>query len=71
MSKSYFTDESGNEFCYALCYLDRGWDEEKYSNSIDELDEIAKNMVTSNSGKPLIIVSGNDEVVKEYTKKLK
>ncbi|MBM7598182.1 hypothetical protein JOC34_000539 [Virgibacillus halotolerans] len=64
-----FIDDTGSKFKYALAYLYYGWDEAEYSNDLDELDEIAKEMIADNSGKPLIIVNANDEIVREYTER--
>lgn len=64
-----FKDDSGNEYRYVLCYLFRGWDYDKFGNDLEELDKFAKDMIADNSGKPLIIVNGNDEVVREYAEK--
>lgn len=69
--KKYFTDDFGDKYRYVLCYLWYGDDYEKYANDIETLDKYAKEMLEKNSGKPLIIVNGNDEVVKEYTKRLR
>lgn len=72
MSKEqHFKDELGEEYRYALCYMHYGWDETKFGNDLDELDRFAKEMIKDNSGKPLIIVNGNDEIVIEYAKRLR
>lgn len=70
MSKyDYLEDEFGDRYDYALVYLHYGRDMEKFSDDIELLDSFAKDMLADNSGKPLIIVNGRDEVVREYTKK--
>lgn len=66
-----FEDDFGDKYRYALCYLFRGWNEEIFSNDLDYLDSVAKNMLESNSGKPLIIVNGDDKIVREYAKRLR
>lgn len=69
--EKYFKDDAGNEYRYALCYMYYGWDETKFGNDLDELDKFAIEMKIKNSGKPLIIVNGNDEIVREYAKRLR
>lgn len=66
-----FRDDIGDKYRYVLCYIQHGWDEAKYGNDLDELDRYAKEMKEENSGKPLIIVNGNDEIEREYAKKLR
>ena len=55
---------------YTLHYLYRGWDEELSSNNIDELISKARELITKNTGKPLIIINDKNEIVRELTPRL-
>ena len=68
-SLGYVENEQGDRYKYVLCYLHYGRDAEAYSNDLAQLEGVAKDMIADNTGKPLIIVNGNDEVVREYTHK--
>ena len=55
---------------YILHFLYFGWEEMVESNNLKELAEKAKDLITKNSGKPLIIKNRKDEIVREYTPRL-
>lgn len=69
MKNGFFIDNIGASYKYVLYYLHYGWNEERFSNNLKELDELAKEMQIENSAKPLIIVNGDNEVIRIYSER--
>lgn len=55
---------------YTLHFLYYGEDEEIKSDNLNELTKQSKEMISKNSGKPLIIKNDKDEIVREYAPRL-
>jgi len=67
MSKrTHTTNYLGEKFGYALVYMHFGWEEKEFGNSLKELNSLAEEMIENNSGRPLVAINENNEVVREY-----